>query len=364
MQTPFILLQDDWVQIAPLGDHPHQLGIQRITPDSAAAMANRFNSFRARLGRLFSGVPMFEGHHDTDPDKYPNGRSFAWVMELQNRAADGLWAKMKWTDEGRDLVTTGKYKFISPVWNAREVARENGRPIFIPETLLSLALTNLPNLPLPPLANSESHMKTITDLLELPTDATPDAICAAAETLANQVKNMGSAPASGAASGASPDATANPTASASSAVEKLQSEIATLQNSLSSRNSELKTAQNQLTTLNSQFTTERAARIELILANAITAGRITLANREKWKADLENDLVTAEASLANERTALNTASQTRDLGNQKEILANEQTRRAELVAFIAEQQSKGLSYDEAWARAKVERSVLFEQMKS
>src|SRR5262245_54303413 len=66
------ILQDDWVMLAPLGDHPHALGIQRFTPEFNQNMANRFNGFFAKLGRLFSGAPTFEGHHDIEPDKYPN----------------------------------------------------------------------------------------------------------------------------------------------------------------------------------------------------------------------------------------------------------------------------------------------------
>jgi len=42
-------------------------------------------------------------------------------MELQDRAGDGLWGRVKWTNEGRAMVTSGNYKFISPVWNVREV---------------------------------------------------------------------------------------------------------------------------------------------------------------------------------------------------------------------------------------------------
>lgn len=308
--TPFVLLQDDWIQIAPLGDHPHQLGIQRIDAQAVAAMANRFNSFSARLGRLFSGVPLFEGHHDTDPDKYPNGKSFAWVMELQDRAANGLWGRVKWTNEGRALVTSGNYKFISPVWNAREIAREHGRPVFRPENLLSLALTNLPNLPLPPLANEQQSMKKLTEILNIAEDSTPDAICAAAETLAGR--------------------------------------MTTLENQLRTQDSELRTAQARL--------------ISMILDNSIRAGQITLAQRAEWQSKLQQDLAAAEAALANCAPALNTTSVTRDLGEQKQLLANEQTWRAELVAYLAEKQASGMSYDDAWTLAKKERSALFEQM--
>jgi hypothetical protein len=54
---------------------PHQLGTQRITQDSAATMANRFNSFRSRLGRLFSDMLLLE-------QSDPGGFSFPCVFEL------------------------------------------------------------------------------------------------------------------------------------------------------------------------------------------------------------------------------------------------------------------------------------------
>src|SRR5215212_4905295 len=66
--SSFKILQDDFVMLAPLGDHPHALGIQRFTPAFIQNMANRFNGFFARMGRLFSGAPTFEGHHDIEPD--------------------------------------------------------------------------------------------------------------------------------------------------------------------------------------------------------------------------------------------------------------------------------------------------------
>jgi phage I-like protein len=328
MTTPFQILQDDWIQISPLGDHPHQLGIQRIDAASVAAMANRFNSFRARLGRLFSGVPLFEGHHDADSEKYPNGKSYAWVMELADRGADGLWGRLKWTPEGRELVANGNYKFISPFWNALEIARENGRPVFRPDSLLSLALTNLPNLPLPPLANEINSMKKLTEILNLTDDAAPDAICAAAESLANQAATR-------------------------------EGEFATLQNSLSTQKSELSTSLANALSRASAAETKLAA---MILDNAIRENRITLAQRDHWRAELEKDLAAAEIALANQQPALNTESVTRELGNQKEILANEQSRRAALNDYITQQMANGATYDEAWAKAKMERAEIFANM--
>ena len=74
------------------------------------------------------------------------------------------------------------------------------------------------------------------------------------------------------------------------------------------------------------------------------------------------DLAAAEAQLAKQPPTLNTTSATRELGNEKGAYDTEATRRAALVGYISEQQAKGLTYDEAWSRAKVERAALFEHM--
>jgi hypothetical protein len=318
MITPFQILQDEWIQIAPLGDHPHEKGIQRIDCECVASMANQFNSISSKIGRMFAGVPMFEGHHDSDPERYPNGRSFAWVRELQDRAGDGLWARLRWTVQGRDLVRNGNYKFVSPLWTARPVGEENGRKVFRPEMLLSLALTNLPNLSLPPLANSKSYMKTLTEILGLNEDAAAEQICSAAETLANARLN-------------------------------LQKNAEALANDLAAERKKVEE--------------ERAARIELILANAIVAGRLTLAEKDRWRGELQRDLVTAERTLAGATLVLNQVSQTEGLGNEKAAYDTEATRRIFLNAFMVEKMENGMSHLAAWELAKTMHSQIFEKMK-
>jgi hypothetical protein len=175
MVHPFTLLQDVWVMLAPLGDFPHPLGIQRITPTAIANMATRFNGLLGKLGRLFGGAPTFEGHHDIEPEKYPNSRSYGWIMSLEARD-DGLWGKMTWTPEGREMLQNGAFKFVSPVFIGKPIGQQNGQTIYEPIAFKSLALTNEPNLPLPPLANQKDNMQTITEILGLnaPRNRRPD----------------------------------------------------------------------------------------------------------------------------------------------------------------------------------------------
>jgi len=314
------LLQDEWIQIAPVGDHPHEQGIQRLDGVSIANMAKRFNSLASRVGRVFSGVPLFEGHHDTDPEKYPNGKSFAWVMELQDRAGEGLWGKLKWTNEGRDLVTSGNYKFVSPVWTAREVGQENGRTVYRPEALVSLALTNLPNLPLLPLANEKTtkgNLKTLIEILELKAEASGEEICAAAETLSNARRTEG--------------------------------ERAVM-------------LANQLAAETNRANAERAARIELVLANAVLGKRMTLAEKDHWRGELEKDFAVAEEALGKRRPVLNGESQTRALGNERGQYETPAARSLAIKIHMDQKRAQGVKQEDAWAQTRVELAPVFEMM--
>lgn len=341
MTTPFQILQDEWVLVGPIGDHPHALGIQRITEASNEKMANSFNSILAKLGRLFAGAPTFEGHHDIEPDRYPNSRSYGWITQLQNRGKDGLWGRMNWTPEGRRLLQNGDFKFVSPLYAGKPIAHENGRTIYEPVTFKSLALTNEPNLPLPPLANSKNEMNTITEILGLAADATADQILEATralKTLATEHATL-----------------ANSVSAEKTRADAMAAELATFKNEIENLRQSAKSAVEN-------FQAERTARIELILANAITSNRIPKADEPKWRADLEKDLPATVAALANTKPALPTETHTKDLGNARAAYDNESTRRTALVAYLADQESKGLTYDEAWAKAKTDRSDIFSAM--
>src|SRR5258706_13670369 len=75
-------------------------------------------------------------------------------MKLEARA-DGIYGQVKWSKPGLDLLENAHYKFFSPYWSAEEIPNHKGHPtkIFRPIALISVGLTNQPNLPLLPLAN-------------------------------------------------------------------------------------------------------------------------------------------------------------------------------------------------------------------
>ena len=153
--SAFQILQRDWVQLSPYGDFPHAQGLQRVTFDAARAMERAFNTLASRAARLFAGAPMFVGHPDVPQfaNQFTDRRAYGWIMALEARP-EGLFGKMKWSAAGLELLANGHYKFVSPYWEARPVAEENGRPVFEPTALISAGLTNEPNLPVWPLANT------------------------------------------------------------------------------------------------------------------------------------------------------------------------------------------------------------------
>ena len=117
-------------------------------------MVAQFQSFRGRLGRLFGGLPFYVGHPDLPTSsELVDRKAYGWIMALEARE-DGLYGQVKWSDAGAELLRNAHFKYLSPYWEAREIASENGRRIFRPIVLLSAGLTNQPNIPVRPLANS------------------------------------------------------------------------------------------------------------------------------------------------------------------------------------------------------------------
>lgn len=61
-------------------------------------------------------------------------------------ALDGLYAVLKWTEEGRRLVESRAYRFLSPVWNLDK----DNRPV----NMISIGLTNRPAIKSAPILNT------------------------------------------------------------------------------------------------------------------------------------------------------------------------------------------------------------------
>jgi hypothetical protein len=144
---------NQWLKLVEYGDHPHLEGVQRVTKEAALEMQRKFRSLRARLARKFGGIPIYIGHPDDQNfSRFPghnDTRSYAWVQDIEARD-DGIWILPKWSEVGKTMIENSFFKFLSPRW---EMKQEND--VLIPIRLISVGLTNHPNIPGDTIANQE-----------------------------------------------------------------------------------------------------------------------------------------------------------------------------------------------------------------
>src|SRR4051794_19950863 len=95
------------IHVVPTGkwDHP-VYGEMEIKPTDIAEFIQNFS----RGVRL--DIPITQGH-----DNGMGGveaPAIGWFTELSDRGNSGLYASVKWTDEGKQLLTSGAFKYFSP----------------------------------------------------------------------------------------------------------------------------------------------------------------------------------------------------------------------------------------------------------
>ncbi len=196
----FVPPADGFYHLAPKGEYPHPESglLQVIDDDATAAMLNRFAD-EAKAPN-FPGLLVDFEHFSYDTDK--SSEAAGWITELQNRA-DGLWGKVRWSDQGDAAVKHGRYRLISPVWQPKDV-QQLGNKRVRPQRLDSAGLTNNPNLRgMVPLSNRSAsddaadtktnnpnppiRMKSLCTALGLSADASEEAALAELNKLKNRV---------------------------------------------------------------------------------------------------------------------------------------------------------------------------------
>ena len=372
---------DGWAQIAPFGDFPsfavlpqpdgtckRMQAIQRIDKECATAMVAEFQNSRKGIKKFFSGRPIYIGHPDVPGigAKYPDKSAKGVISDLAVRA-DGLYGLPVFTNEGSDLVEQKKLRYFSGrLADCDEADPVNGVPVFRPNSFLSVGLTNQPHLPVQMLndaasceaaaaesANQKHTMKK--SLLEKIIG-----LCAAAKIeLANTADD--------AAVETALDQLAKVDPAASFANEKttLESAIAAEKAKLTANATEITNLKTERDAFKASFANERKARVDTLLDAAITAGKITAAERPVWATRLGN-----EATFANESEALGklagkvkTASITINRGERKVELANASDRRDMVAELVNEEMANSRSsYETAFARVQKKHPQLFEAM--
>ena len=187
-----------WLLLAPYGETPYWHEEkpggggtpfrQVFTRAQGERMASAFNTLAARKGGKFRGLPIYAGHPDADPARWPDERRLGGVVGVEARE-DGLYVRAAWNDLGEQNRAQGYLVYPSPAWlyDAR-AARASG--VIAPDELRSVGLTNTPRLPdVPAWTNSEeafsetdsgekpmNYKALLTQHLGLPEEASDEAI--------------------------------------------------------------------------------------------------------------------------------------------------------------------------------------------
>ncbi|MGF1450266.1 MAG: phage protease [Opitutales bacterium] len=336
-----------WLRLAEYGEWPHRGGLQRFSRDAARSMVEHFRSLRGRLARRFGGLPVYVGHPDDENfagrPGHTDTRAYAWIRDLQARP-DGLYILPRWSEEGRHLLANAFYKFLSPRW----ALRPEPDGALTPVRLISVGLTNHPNIPGEAIANQQlqqqaraqafldsinpqnepAMFRKLLDALQL--DPAPDsenALLESASTLA---------------------ANAQRSAELDARAAELTEENARLEKLAIAANEALERSRDA-------FNNERNQRIELLVAEALRRGRIAANEVDAWREGLRTDFDAGLHELrepaADTASALNTESRIQHL-----VTANVGSPAASRQSFLslvnARMRDTGEDFATAWCALK------------
>lgn len=350
------LAGDGWA-IIPYGQHPNDRGLQPFGKPEAERMVGYFKNGWNSIKRAFVGMPIYRGHPDmaktvraelkraTEPAqraslqalinsierRYPDKTVYGTITDLEARD-EGLALRVVLTEEGAALVNESGLTSFSPHWLGLDGPPVNGKPTKIPVYLVSIGLTDRPNIPGTSLVNDQPEFsptmkKHILALLAalgrpLANEATDEQISAALEAASPVAQALI----------ARPEATA--LANEQSRATQLAADLANANTALANE----RTALAAVTT----------ARNELLVAEAIRAGRITEAEKPTWLGRLSTNFATESVALANERPAVKTRAATTGLGERKPANAASD----QFTALVNERVAKGERWEAAWDAVK------------
>ncbi len=139
----FVLAADGWAHITPCGEFPHAgVGVVQVIDRAACdAMAAEFNARKADVN--FPGVLVDFDHFSLDTAQ--SSEAAGWITDLDSRDT-GLWARVRWSDAGLVAVQGGRFRLMSPVFPPPSQCEDLGGGRIRPRALVSVALTNEPNI--------------------------------------------------------------------------------------------------------------------------------------------------------------------------------------------------------------------------
>ena len=367
----------DGSMFIPYGNMPHRVGMQRVNATAAQRMADNLRGVVNQVLRVLTGLPrrapIYIGHPDVPGRgaEFPDKRSYGWVTDITDER-EGMRLAVKWTVAGEQLVRDGHFLFYSPYWEGEQSGR------FVdPVKLISVGLTNNPNIPVPALANeldaAAEEESTNDDQPELDPDMKKElaALFGKDETITDEdllalVKDAKDA---ADAAAKKPEEEETETETETEEQTETETEEETEEETETETEEEdpekKKTAENDAT---DPVKAIRAERVGMVIDSLCLAGKLTVADRgqatETLLACENDDSYAAElARLAAGGVVLKTGSVTDDLAGKGGAVRAEndldriKTKRKELLDN--EMAGNGGNFNAAWAKMSRRHPELF-----
>jgi hypothetical protein len=289
--TNELALDGEWLKITPYGDFPNKVGLQRIQKTDAETMVAAFNSLRGRAARMFMGLPIYVGHPDMEPQSYADKRRYGKITDLEARE-DALYGKVAFNDLGKAAMEQGHFQFNSPTW----YLKRDGKFVR-PVELISVGLTNTPQIPGDPWAKNEQQqdtkMKWLIDLLVSKGLMKADGDEAAAQTAVNSLVVL------------------------PARVTELETKLTTATNETTRLTGEVNRLTGELTTATNEVAAIRKDRNKIALDAAVNDGCIKEVDRAAWNEKLNTSFDTNLVELRKLK-AVNTKSKLGGAGDRKD----------------------------------------------
>jgi hypothetical protein len=370
---------DGWALIR-YGEWPNERGLQRFGKEQATQMVGYFKNAWNRIKRAFVGMPVLKGHPDfadqlrkelsREPSemkragltqlineieqRYPDKTIYGTIADMEVRE-DGLAIKPVLTEAGASLVNEQGLRFFSPHWLAVALPEKSaGKDIQAPIYMMSIGLTARPNIAGTSLVNTAPQVSPMnkTLVLKLLAAMGQPADASASDEQLDAVLTNAIPVAAGFAARPEPTALMNEQ-SARNAAEAEKSTIA----------AKLTAAETALVNEQTEHVATRKARNEALVGAAVSAGRITEAQKPIWLGRLERDYATESIALVNEQGAVKVTAKTNAIGARKQSNSASD----KFTALVNEAMPKHANnWDSAWAAVKAspEGKALYEMMNS
>jgi len=315
----------------PFGSYDHLQGLQIFGLADASACVEAFNESAKVSG--FRGLPVYIGHPDVKAfqDKYRDHAAYGWITAMIANEEEGrLEMTVEWTAQGEQLIANEAFAYFSPLWLSVKKAG-NVHPFKIK----SVGLTQEPNIQFLAVACEEEQPNEgdqNMNLMEMIIALIPEADRAAITDEAALVAYLGTA--------LEPKPAPEPDPAMAEAANELPGVKATL----------TETAE-QLIAANEALQGLRKTHSALLLDNALLAGKITPATREKWEARFQGS--EDFTVLANELAAVEPQMKVQSaMKGAKPGDGSEKTHADLSASAVALANEKRCSFESAYAIAK------------